>query len=117
MFGFEKLEVWQVAVQYSSAIYDSTKRFPDEERFGLTNQLRRASVSISSNISEGSGRSSYKDFIRFIHIAYGSLMETVSQLAIARELQLLTKEEFSRLYDFAERLAKMLSRLRSSLTF
>ncbi|MBT5020795.1 MAG: four helix bundle protein [Planctomicrobium sp.] len=115
MFGFEKLDVWQVAIQYSGAIYDVTQNFPNDERFGLTNQLRRASVSVSSNIAEGSGRESNKDFTRFIHIAYGSLMETVSQLAIAIERQFLTADDHQRLYKFADRLAKMLSRLRSSL--
>ncbi len=66
MFGFEKLEVWQLAIQYCNQIYSVTRNFPSEERFGLTNQLRRAGVSIAANIAEGSGRGSRKDFSRFI---------------------------------------------------
>jgi four helix bundle protein len=69
MFGFERLEVWHKAVEYAGAIYDVPRSFPEEKRFGLTNQLRRSSVSISSNIAEGSSRSSRIDFNRFIEIA------------------------------------------------
>jgi len=80
MFGFEKLDVWQKAVEYGDTIYEITKPFPAEELFGLTSQLRRAAVSVSANIAEGSSRSSNIDFKRFIEIAYGSLLETVSEL-------------------------------------
>jgi four helix bundle protein len=115
MFGFEKLEVWQLAIQYADEIYDATMPFPADERFGLTNQLRRASVSASSNIAEGSGRGSPKDFARFVEIAYGSLMETVSQMRIARNRNFLPPATYDALYQNAERLAKMLSGLRASL--
>jgi four helix bundle protein len=89
MFGFEKLDVWQLPIEYSDDVYATTRSFPSDERFGLTNQIRRASVSISSNIAEGSGRSSRKDFARFVEIAFGSLLETVSHLSIARRQGLL----------------------------
>jgi len=88
---------------------------PTNERFGLTNQLRRASVSISSNIAEGSGRASRKDFARFIEIAYGSLLETVSQLTIAKRQNVLDQGNFDRLYSTAERLSRMLSGLKNKL--
>ena len=83
MFNFEKLEVWQKAIDFADLIYNETRRFPAEERFGLTNQLRRAAVSISSNIAEGSSRSSKTDFARFTEIAAGSVFEAVSQAFIA----------------------------------
>ena len=90
MFRFEKLDVWQLAIDFSDQIYRATREFPSEERFGLTNQLRRAAVSIAANIAEGSGRWSDRDFVRFIEIAYGSLMETVSHLRIAERQQRVT---------------------------
>jgi|GEM_PF-5874452 len=81
MFKFEKLDVWQEAINFSDEIYRCTSTFPDAERYGLVNQLRRSSVSIAANVAEGSGRSSSTDFARFVEIAYGSLMESVSHLA------------------------------------
>ena len=115
MFGFEKLDVWQKAVDYADTIYLVTRTFPDEERFGLTSQLRKASVSISSNIAEGSSRSSPADFRRFIEIAYGSLMETVSELKVAQRQGLVTMQTYDELYSQAENLARMLSGLRRNL--
>ncbi len=79
MFRFEKFEVWQNAIEFAELVYTATRAFPADERFGLTSQMQRASVSVSSNIAEGSGRASDKDFARFVEIAYGSLMEVVSQ--------------------------------------
>jgi four helix bundle protein len=115
MFGFQKLEVWKLAVNYADLIYRITRIFPDDERFGLTSQLRRASVSISSNIAEGSGRNSSRDFVRFIAIAYGSVMETVSQATVAQRQGFLSQQRLDEIGNMAERLAQMLSRLRSSL--
>ena len=69
MFNFEKLEVWQKAIDFADLVYNETRAFPAEERFGLTNQLRRAAISISSNVAEGSSRSSRNDFARFAEIA------------------------------------------------
>ena len=83
MFNFEKLDVWQEAIQFADLVYELTSNFPDEERFGLTNQMRRAAVSVSSNIAEGSSRISRTDFARFVEIATGSLFEVVSQTTIA----------------------------------
>jgi four helix bundle protein len=115
MFGFEKLEVWHRAVDYACTIYDMTQTFPEEERFGLTSQLRRASVSISSNIAEGSSRSSRIDFNRFIEIAYGSLLESVSELRIGQKREFVSNTAFERTYKEAEELAKMLSGLRRTI--
>ncbi len=115
MFGFEKLEVWKKALDFADQIYRFTASFPTEERFGLTNQLRRASVWISSNIAEGSGRNSNPEFARFITIAYGSLMECVSQLHIAQRQRFLTEAAFNQLILQADELSRMLSGLKGSL--
>jgi four helix bundle protein len=114
MFRFEKLDVWQLAIEFSDEIYSATRTFPNDERFGLTNQLRRAAVSIAANIAEGSGRFSDRDFVRFIEIAYGSLMETVSHLKIAQRQSFITDEPTESLLAIADRLARMLSGLRKS---
>ena len=74
MFNFEKLEVWQKAIQFADVVYRLTKAFPDDERFGLTSQMRRAAVSISSNIAEGTSRHSRDDYARFLEIAAGSVI-------------------------------------------
>ena len=69
MFNFEKLETWRESIAFADQVYSLTRGFPDEERFGLTNQMRRAAVSISSNIAEGCSRSSKADYVRFLEIA------------------------------------------------
>jgi four helix bundle protein len=115
MFNFEKLETWQAAIDFADTVYKLTRNFPDQERFGLTNQMRRAAVSISSNLAEGSSRSSRVDFARFVEIATGSLFETVSESFIGRRGQFLTEDQFQQLYTAAEKQGRMLSGLRSSL--
>lgn len=116
MFRFEKLDVWHKAISYANSTYSVTRNFPAEERFGLTSQMRRSSVSISSNIAEGSGRTSDKDFVRFIEIAYGSLMECVSQSYIARDQEFLDKTAFETMKVSAEELSRMMSGLRNTLS-
>lgn len=115
MFRFEKLEVWQKAVDYADLIYRLSRDFPAEERFGLSSQLRRAAVSVSSNIAEGTSRSSDTDLARFLEIAYGSLLESVSELEIAKRQRFLSSNRFAGAYKSAEDLAKMLSGLRRTL--
>jgi len=115
VFGFERLAVWHKAVEYAGTIYDVTRAFPEEERFGLTSQLRRSSVSVSANIAEGSSRSSSVDFNRFIEIAYGSLLESVSELRIAQRQKFVGDTPFETTYKQAEELAKMLSGLRRTI--
>ena len=116
MFPFEKLEVWQKAVGFADAVYRLTRKFPDDERFGLTSQMRRAAVSVASNIAEGSARYSRNDFARFIEIATGSLFEVVTQGNIGKRQGFLTDAEYSELYSSAEEQGRMLSGLRRSLT-
>ncbi len=115
MFNFEKLDVWQEAIEFADFVYSVTRTFPDDERFGLTNQMRRAAVSISSNIAEGSSRSSRPDYARFIELATGSLYEVVSQSTISKRQGFLLEEEYARLYAAAEKQSRMLSGLRRSL--
>jgi four helix bundle protein len=115
MFRFEKLDVWLQSISFAECIYKATGKFPREERFGLTNQMRRAAVSISSNIAEGSGRVSDADFPRFLEIAYGSLMEVVSQPTLAKRQRFITQNDHQTVYNEAEELARMLSGLRSTL--
>ena len=115
MFGFEKLEVWQEAIAFADDVYRITRAFPQDERFGLTSQLRRSAVSIAANLAEGAGRSSSKDFIRFVEIAFGSLMESVSHLMIAFRQSFVREAQYQELYSRAERLGRMLSGLRTSL--
>ena len=115
MFTFEKLEVWQKAIDFADLTYRLTRSFPQDERFGLTNQMRRAAVSISSNLAEGSSRNSHPDFARFVEIATGSLFEVVSQAVIGRRQGFLTQEEFERIYHAAEEQGRMLSGLRRAI--
>src|SRR6266705_2339538 len=116
MFNFEKLEVWQEAVQFADLVYALTRTFPQEERFGLTNQIRRAAVSVSSNLAEGSSRGSRADFARFVEIATGSLFEVVSQSTIALRRKIISRNDYNQIYAAAEKQSKMLSGLRRSLS-
>lgn len=115
MFNFERLEVWEKAVDFADLVYRVTRTFPDDERFGLTNQMRRAAVSVSSNIAEGSARFSKADYARFIEIATGSLFEVVSQAFVSRRNGLIKEDEFQAIYQAAEEQGKMLSGLRKSV--
>ena len=115
MFRFEKLDVWQKAMELIDRIYSVSAGFPGEERFGLTSQLRRSSISVAANIAEGSGRTSNKDFARFVEISYGSLMETVCECIVAKRQGYLPEKEFAGLCGDAEELSRMLSGLRTYL--
>lgn len=114
MFNFERLEVWQIAIVFADGIYDASRTFPEDERFALTNQIRRAANSIASNIAEGSARSA-PDFIRFLSYATGSLFEVVTQSFIARRRRYLAEETFGKIYADAQEISRMLSGLKKSL--
>jgi four helix bundle protein len=86
---FRDLIAWQKGKELAKAVYDATRRMPDEERFGLTNQMRRAAVSIPSNIAEGHARQSRLDYLKFLRTSRGSLAELMTQLEIAWELNLM----------------------------
>jgi four helix bundle protein len=109
MFKFEKLQIWEKAIDFADLTYKLTKDFPSDERFGLTTQMRRASVSVSSNIAEGCSRNSNADFARFVEIGAGSLFETVSQSFIARRQGFLRADDFQKIYSAAEEEGRMLS--------
>ena len=114
MFKFEKLAVWQKAIDFADLVYTETQLFPPDERFGLTNQIRRAATSISSNIAEGCARSD-SDYARFVGYATGSLYEVVTQAIIARRRRFLVDPAFTKIYHDAEEISRMLSGLRASL--
>ena len=86
------LEVWRQSVELAKKIYIVTKDFPQSEIYGLTSQMRRAAISIPSNIAEGKGRSTAKDFVHFLHLAQGSLYEISTQVVIAHEIGFLSKD-------------------------
>lgn len=115
MFRFEQLAVWQKSVDFYDEVIKISSRFPKDEVFGLTSQIRRSALSISLNIAEGSGRSTKKEFKQFLGFARGSLFETVSNLYVCRNRKLISDSEFSVLYDDSEKLSKMISALRSTL--
>jgi four helix bundle protein len=115
MFNFEKLDVWHKSIALADMVYVMTQRFPQDERFGLTNQMRRAAVSISSNIAEGCSRRSKSDFSRFVEIATGSTFEVVSQARIARGQKFLSTTDHDGLYQAALEIVRMLTGLRTSL--
>lgn len=114
-FSFEGLEVYEKARALVSDVYRIQNQFPKEERFALGDQIRRAAVSITANLAEGSGRQSLKEKIHFIEISYGSLMEVFCELQTACDLDYMTDEQLNNIRPQFTDIAKMLSGLRSSL--
>ncbi len=94
MHRYKNLKVWQKVMDMTESIYMISKGFPQEELFGLTNQIRRSAVSVASNIAEGAGRNSNPDFIRFLNIANGSINEMETQLIISKRLQYIDDAQF-----------------------
>ena len=113
-YSFEKLDVWQESRQLAVKIYKVTRDFPEDERYGLVSQMRRAGISISSNIAEGTSRYSGKDQIRFYEIAYGSLMELLNQLIISCDLMFLKEEYLNAFREDIDTISYKLTRLRDS---
>lgn len=109
MNSFRKLNVYVKAKELVARVYKLLKKFPREEQFALCDQLRRAVVSIPSNIAEGSSRRSAKEQIHFLNIAYGSLMEIYSQLDVACDLGYITNQEFEQMEVMVNEEAKMLA--------
>ena len=91
--NFRELEVWKQAIALSKRVYLSTKQFPAEEKFGITSQIQRASVSIASNIAEGAGRGTNKDFVHFLNIALGSAFELETQILLSKELNYIDEDD------------------------
>ena len=111
--NYKDLVVWQKAIAFVSEIYLLTKGFPSDERFSLTDQMRRAAVSIPSNIAEGHARKSKADFARFLRISYGSSAEIETQLIIAKNLNYLTDPQLQEPLQKITELQKMLNALMS----
>lgn len=113
--SYRDLLAWQKAVDLVVDIYSSTQGFPKEELYGLTSQLRRASVSVASNIAEGKGRSSDSELVHFLHNSRGSICEIETQLTIAHRLGYLPRAEADRLAERAGEIARILNGLIRSL--
>ena len=115
IFTYRELTVWQKSMQLVTDVYRSTQCFPRDETFGLTSQLKRAVVSVPSNIAEGQGRDSQKEFVRHLSIAYGSLMEVETQLQIACNLGYLTVSGLDHLLSSTAEVGRLINGLSRSL--
>ena len=113
-FSFEKLAVWNESRQLTKELYNITKLFPASEKFGLVNQLRRAAVSVCSNIAEGASRRYLKEQIMFYQIAYSSLMEVMNQIIISTDLDFMKDESQKVLREKILKISRMLNGLRNS---
>ncbi len=113
--SYRDLETWQQAMALVMEVYRVTKIFPKEELFGLTSQLRRATVSIPSNIAEGQGRTSTKEFLHHLAIAYGSLCEAETQLLIGRQLEYMNQQDYGNITELTARVGRLINGLSNSL--
>ena len=113
-YSFERLEVWKESIELFKMIYDVTKSFPISEKYGLTSQLRRATVSISSNLAEGSSRMSNKDKAHFTTLSFSSAMEVLNQIIIAKDLEYISEENYSEIRKNISKITNMLNSLRKS---
>jgi four helix bundle protein len=110
-FSYRDLEVWQVAMQLVSAIYEETRRFPPVERYGLAGQMQRAAVSVAANIAEGHGRLHRGEYLRFVSVANGSLKETETEILLAAKLGYIDSDRSKSLLETTESLSRMLGAL------
>jgi four helix bundle protein len=115
MSSYRDLQVWRRALDWAEAIYAATSKWPREERFGLTSQLRRAGISVASNIAEGAARRTTGEFIQFVGIARGSLAEAETQLLLAQRLGYLQPDDAGALLGTSDEISKMLAALAGSL--
>ena len=115
MANFKELLVWQKSINFVTEVYELTNLFPKDEMYGLTSQIRRASISIPSNIAEGNSRRSLADYLQFLKIARGSCAEVETQLIIAKNLHFLNEEKYSELNENIIEISKMLNALINSL--
>ena len=111
--SFRDLEAYKESKELVKEVYGLLRKFPKEEQYALCDQLRRAAVSITSNIAEGSGRSSAKEKVHFLEISYASLMEVLSQMDIALDLEYITEEEFREFEIMCDKVASLISGLRT----
>jgi four helix bundle protein len=113
--SFEDLTVWQRAVDLAVEVYNLTSAFPDRERFGLTTQLRRAAISVASNIAEGNGRNTTRDYLNFLSHSRGSLFETRSLLIVSSKLHFVDAAKVVTVRELDDEVGRLLSGLRRSL--
>ena len=112
MFRFERLEVWKKAIDFYEAVSKAADKLRSQDQFSLGEQLRRASLSISTNIAEGTGRESQKEANYFFNVSKGSVYEAVSLLTVMKKKEYLTEDHYLKLYNNADEIAKMLSGLK-----
>ncbi|HET8860408.1 four helix bundle protein [Marivirga sp.] len=115
MHNFKNLKIWEKSMEISLLIYKITNGFPNEEKYGLTSQIRRCAVSIPSNIAEGSSRNSNKEFARFLSISIGSSFELETQLMLSKELNFISESDFNSLEINLNEIQKMLNSFIKSL--
>ncbi|MBP9883831.1 MAG: four helix bundle protein [Chitinophagales bacterium] len=112
---YQDLIVWQKAMDFAEQIYGLTKKFPAEEKYGLSSQLNRSAVSIASNIAEGAGRDSRKEFSQFLSVAFGSCFESETQILLASRFGFVKEEELQPLIEQASEIQRMITGLKKSL--
>jgi len=113
-FNFEKLEVWQMSRKMTNLIYDLTLKFPDDEKFNLTSQVKRAAVSVMNNLAEGAGRMGGADQARFYSYSYGSLMEVLNCSILANDRDFISEVELAHLRELIAVLSKKIINLRKA---
>lgn len=115
MHNFKELKVWQEAMSLAKEVYVTTRKFPSEEKYGLISQINRCSISIPSNIAEGAGRGTDKDFNQFLNIALGSAFELETQLLLSNEFNYITKEQTQLLTEKVCKVQRMINGLKKSV--
>ena len=114
IFSFEKLKVWQDAIELSKEVYKITSTFPNDEKFGLVSQMRRATNSIAANLAEGTSRNTNKDKAHFTTIAYSTTMEVLNHVILSKELEFITEENYLELREKIYKISNMLNALRKA---
>jgi len=114
IFSFEKLKVWQDAIELSKEVYKITSTFSNDEKFGLVSQMRRATNSIAANLAEGTSRNTNKDKAHFTTIAYSTTMEVLNHVILSKELEFITEENYLELREKIYKISNMLNALRKA---
>ena len=114
IFSFEKLKVWQDAIQLSKEVYKITSTFSNDEKFGLVSQMRRATNSIAANLAEGTSRNTNKDKAHFTTIAYSTTMEVLNHIILSKELEFISEENYLELREKIYKISNMLNALRKA---
>ena len=117
MKDYKELNVWKKGIEIVAFVYQVTKRFPKEEKFGLISQMQRASVSIPSNVSEGFARQYNKEFIQYLYMSLGSCAELETQTIVSKQLQFIHNNDFSKLCELLDHESRMLMRLIQSIKY